>query len=259
MKHVRFSRIVIFSLLLTVTSIQAATSVALFFDKQQMTTTEFFVSHQEIPADKGFAAKIYPIVQNLCQKAGMQQPKLYVYKGKNEQAEINMCAYFEGINKPCIAAGQKLLSHWEQGFFTDKEMEAIYAHEMSHLKSHHMIKTLCWKVGIGLLSDPLSLNINLFPLVSCKHLAGCAVDRSYEKAADQAACTFIDDRNNLINALIKLDLLTASSSKAKPSFEQWRAAVLHTDDGILHQVKTLISDHPSLRQRINSIQQNLAG
>lgn len=190
-----------------------------------------------------FNPTLYATVQRLAQAMGITTPKDIVIFGGNSTSkklsqftgmDAQLNAFSRGDSKNgSILIGDALLTH-----LTYKELTAVIAHELGHSKHNHFIKIIVphligfyailggsiaaqtWLTMSQLSSAKKALGSFLGTITSIGALVWlnyhlCKVSQEYEKEADREALRVIDDKDDLIRALTKLEqLITANVKKS---------------------------------------------
>ncbi len=206
-----------------------------------------------MPASKGQITFLKEKIEELSKKAGLRSvPQLFI--SKNERlAAVNPFGYRINI-------GETMLSLWEQGKFTEADMEATLAHEIGHLMDFRhdsqsksfrnlLFESLWFACGI----TPLVLFLfspSLLILVVTVLLAlgwGYSlpwivrrVEVGIELEADRNAAFFLVDPKQLASALAKIN------SFGNPPRALGFAAKLSFMRGML--------THPTFKERLTYLQ-----
>ncbi len=99
------------------------------------------------PVTRKEAPKLYNIVENLAITAGLPMPRVEIIRS----GALNAYAAGLGPNDAVVAVTRGLLQE-----LTDEELEAVIAHEMTHIKNHDvrlMVVATCFAGGLTLLGD----------------------------------------------------------------------------------------------------------
>ncbi|HHS93690.1 MAG TPA: protease, partial [Campylobacterales bacterium] len=97
----------------------------------------YFYSHEQvlkhyhaIPIERYSARGLYAIVERLTQKANLPMPQLYIIP----DAQPNAFATGRDYNHAVVAVTEGLLD-----LLSEEEVEAVIAHELSHIKHYDML------------------------------------------------------------------------------------------------------------------------
>ncbi len=215
--------------------------------------------------DKKDNPRLYNIVENLSITTGLPMPKVYVV----EDAAPNAFATGRDPKHASVAATTGLMD-----IMSDKELTAVMAHEMSHVKNYDIrVSMIVFGLVcvVGLISDLafrmmfygsrrrdnegspvgyvlIMLAAVLSPLVAT--LAQMAVSRQREYLADASAVSITRYPEGMIGALKKLQ------SHSQPMKSQNIAAESMYINNPLRKgfFSNLLSSHPPLEKRIERLE-----
>lgn len=215
------------------------------------------VTKQQIP-------KLYNMVHNLAIKANLPMPKLYII----EDNMANAFATGRDHHHSAVAVTRGILN-----ILDDKELEAVLAHELSHIKNYDiLLGTLAATIAgaITMLArfafwfgggnndnrgNAIAglLLLILAPLAAI--LIQLAISRSREYAADNGSADITGRPHSLISALEKLH-----SAAKKTNAESINPATSHML--IVNPFKrdffaSLFSTHPTLEQRKKNLMKRM--
>ncbi len=150
-----------------------------------------------------------------------------------EQKQVNAFAWSVHPNIGFVFIGKKLIE-----ILSDDELEAVIAHELSHVYYNHVMQQLATNIVISpfILKNILTYKTQaLFvpAFISC----GCS--RAHERQADEKAAEIIDNPRSAANALDKI-------SKAVGYKESRPKTALGKG---LKFVEGIFSSHPSIHER----------
>lgn len=214
------------------------------------------------PITKQDNRRFYNIVENLALTAGLPMPKVYII---NDPAP-NAFASGRDPQHALVAATTGLLD-----IMDDKELTAVMAHEMSHVKNYDIrvsMITFGLVCIVGLVSD-LGLRLVLFnddddrspvglimmllvaiisPVAAA--IAQMAVSREREYLADASAVNLTRYPEGMISALKKLD------THGRPMRRQNSATEAMYINNPLRKglVNNLFSTHPPIEKRIERLE-----
>ena len=216
----------------------------------------------------------YTVTENLAMSQRMPMPKLYVI---NDTA-MNAFATGRDPNHAVVCATTGLLARLERS-----EVEAVIAHELSHIKNYDMLLMSVVTILVGLISlladwmlrmsrwggrrdrDGVGqvqmammavgfLMALLSPLIA--QLIQLAISRRREYFADASAIGMTKNPNGLINALRKLDQDREPLEAAnKATAHLYIANPLKNTHGAIGMFANLFQTHPPIEQRIAQLQQ----
>lgn len=209
--------------------------------------------------------RLYKIVENLSLSAGLPMPEVYII---NDPAP-NAFATGRDPNHALVAATTGLLD-----IMDDKELAAVMAHEMSHVKNYDIrvsMTVFALTCVIGVLADfasrlmfygdrrrddegspiaylLLALVAIFAPLIAL--LARQAVSREREYLADASAVNLTRYPDGMINALKKLETHSRPMKNQNPATE-----ALYINNPLRSGgLSNLFSTHPPLEKRIERLE-----
>lgn len=206
--------------------------------------------------------RLYNAVENLSITTGLPMPKVYIV---NDPAP-NAFATGRDPKSAIVAATTGLLD-----IMDDNELNAVMAHEMSHVKNYDIrvsMITFGLVCLVGLISDiglrlmyvtddddrsPVGAVIMLITAIFAPlaaSLAQLAVSRQREFLADASAVNITRHPDGMISALKKLD------EHARPMRHQNAAAeALYINSGLKKgAIANLFSTHPPIEKRIERLE-----
>lgn len=204
---------------------------------------------------------LYTIVQNLTAKAGMKMPKIYIIP----QAQPNAFATGRNQNNAVVGLNAGILQVLDR-----EELEAVIAHELTHIKSKDiLIGSVAAVLGstISILANMLYfgmaggrssererspvfdlLFILFAPFVAL--LIQTAISRSREYNADKGAVE-LTDKQSMISALEKIHGI---GKQIPADINPARAHMYIFNPLSGSWIRDILSTHPSLDKRISYIQ-----
>lgn len=206
--------------------------------------------------------KLYNAVENISITTGLPMPKVYII----EDPAPNAFATGRDPKHAIVAATTGLLDIMDKS-----ELEAVMAHEMSHVKNYDIrvsMITFGLVCLVGLISDiglrlmyitddddrsPVGAVIMLITAIFAPlaaSLAQLAVSRQREFLADASAVNITRHPDGMISALKKLD------EHARPMRHQNAAAeALYINSGLKKgAIANLFSTHPPIEKRIERLE-----
>ena len=213
--------------------------------------------------EKSENPRYYKIIEQLASENNLPMPKVYIM----DEPAPNAFATGRDPAHSCVAATSGLLE-----IMDDKELKAVMAHEMSHVKKYDIrVSMIVFGLAaiVGLISDlglrmlfwnnrdeednsPVGVLFALFTLILAPFVATMiqlAVSRQREYLADASAANMTSN-DDMINALRKLD------THHRPMRQQNVAAEALFIDGPLKKsvISKLFATHPSLDARIERLE-----
>lgn len=206
--------------------------------------------------------KLYNAVENLTLTAGLPMPKVYIIDDKAP----NAFATGRDPKHAVVAATTGLLD-----IMDDKELTAVMAHEISHVKNYD-IRVSCITFGlvclIGLLSDlglrmfyigddddrsPVGFIVVLITAIFAPlaaSIAQMAVSREREYLADASAVNITRYPEGMISALKKLETHSRPMRRQNPATE-----ALYINEPMKKGFfSNLFSTHPPIEKRIERLE-----
>ena len=195
--------------------------------------------------------KLCEFTNKLSNKLQLQAPNVFIFYAKKPKLEYNAFATYLKTDKPIVAFGDLLTQRWQEGWFTDQEIEAILAHELCHIKYRHLLKA---GVLNAILTGPSLISRITIPNPSPKDLITHTYSRKQEREADKKAIEVIDDPLNLLTALVKLQCLNTKTSTTKEDFdynyEITQDEMISEKNNFLSSLIELLSTHPLTSKRM---------
>ncbi|MBQ3468178.1 zinc metalloprotease HtpX [Candidatus Saccharibacteria bacterium] len=206
--------------------------------------------------------KLYNAVENLTLTAGLPMPKVYIIDDKAP----NAFATGRDPKHAVVAVTTGLLD-----IMDDKELTAVMAHEISHVKNYD-IRVSCITFGlvclIGLLSDlglrmfyigddddrsPVGFIVVLITAIFAPlaaSIAQMAVSREREYLADASAVNITRYPEGMISALKKLETHSRPMRRQNPATE-----ALYINEPMKKGFfSNLFSTHPPIEKRIERLE-----
>ncbi|MDP3990967.1 MAG: M48 family metalloprotease [Candidatus Nealsonbacteria bacterium] len=239
---------VIFSVLMSFISYWFSDKIVLKIARAQE------IKETEIP-------EIYKIVKNLCLKANLPLPKLYLIR----EQQPNAFATGRNKNHAAVALTQGLLTK-----LNSQELEGVISHELSHIQNKDMLLQTMVVVLVGFVailsrmflwgqifggrrsgSGPLMIlglaAAILAPLAAM--LIQLAISRKREFLADASAAHITLNPNSLASALEKI-----SADKSPMKCAQQATAHLYISNPLKgHGLTKLFMTHPPTGDRVRAL------
>jgi heat shock protein HtpX len=225
--------------------------------------------HRAQPVSRAEAPTIYAIVERLTQRAGMPMPRVYVIPS----ASANAFATGRNPHHAAVAVTEGILQ-----ILSEPQLEAVLAHELSHVKNRDILISTIAAAVAGLVSTighvmqwGLMLGglggrdddrrggglealawIIIAPIMAV--LIQLAISRSREFGADASGAALSGHPENLAAALARLE----ESQQVRP-YEFAGPATAHLFivnplHGAAARFMNLLSTHPPTEERIRRLQ-----
>jgi heat shock protein HtpX len=215
-----------------------------------------------VPVSEAQMPDYYAVVRDLCTRANLPMPRLYVTPDR----QPNAFATGRNPNHAAVAVTQGILEicSWD-------EMRGVLAHEMSHVGNRDiLISSVAATIAMAItllarmaawgglfMGGREDEGENIFELLALIILAPLAatllqlaLSRSREYEADRSGARLIGDGEPLATALAKLD--AASKQIPMPTARREMAGlyIVNPLAGMNVSLKGLFSDHPPTEDRI---------
>jgi len=208
---------------------------------------------------------LYNIVEGLAIASGNPVPKIYIMKSN----EINAFATGRDPQNAVICVSVGALQN-----LTKREMEAVIAHEMSHINNYDIRFVTLVVVLVGLIAiisemflrslwlsgnnDNKNAGILLIgilfaviaPIVA--NLVQLAISRKREYMADAGAVMLVRDNAGMISALKKIDSYYKNVGESVVNKEVSTMMIANPFSG--KTLSTLFSTHPPIEDRIKALE-----
>ena len=223
--------------------------------------TQVLKHYHAVPVDRDHATGLYEIVERLTQRADLPMPALYIIP----EEQPNAFATGRNYENAAVAVTEGLLN-----LMTKEEVEAVIAHELSHIKHYDMLigtvtATIAGAIamlaqfglffGGGRDRPNLIITIALMlimPLVAS--VIQMTVSRNREFMADAGAAKITGHPEWLQSALAKLDNYAAKTVMHDADPQTAHMFIINPFTGKDMSLKQLFSTHPSTQQRIERLE-----
>ena len=216
-----------------------------------------------VPVSEAQMPDYYAVVRDLCTRADLPMPRLYVTPDR----QPNAFATGRNPDHAAVAVTQGILE-----ICTWDEMRGVLAHEMSHVGNRDILissvaATLAMAItllarfaawgGLFFGGDRRNEGQNMFELLALVILAPLAatllqlaLSRSREYEADRSGARLIGDGEPLARALGKLDAASRQIPMPYAHREMAGLYIVNPLAGMNVSMKGLFSDHPPTADRI---------
>lgn len=209
---------------------------------QRLVRLPFMLSDAVVVTDQTMPT-LYAYVDTLCKKNNIATPTIFI---STKKSIFNAFAAKLFTSTGGILICQKFLLET-----SDREFEAVVAHEIGHIKHNHSNKTLLLTIG---LSIPVSYGINylcyqaklkynmpnifmkdMLNLYTVSLITSLIINKRFEKEADEFACKEADKAPGLIELFERIEAKDVVREK------EYQEACLYTEK-VLEDNKTHISN-----------------
>jgi len=225
----------------------------------------YFFSHEQvlkhyhaIPVDRHSAAGLYEIVERLTHKANLPMPQLYIVPDQMP----NAFATGRDQEHAVVAVTEGLLD-----LLDEEEVEAVIAHELSHIKHYDMLvgtiaATLSGAIAMlanfGMFfggdseerPNPIVMIVLMMVMPLAATIIQMTVSRNREYMADEGAAKMTGHPEWLQSALTKLDHYARGMVMPDAEPQTAHMFIINPFTGKDFSMKNLFSTHPSTEQRV---------
>lgn len=218
--------------------------------------------YHAIPVDRNHATGLYEIVERLTQRANLPMPALYIIP----EEQPNAFATGRNYEHAAVAVTEGLLN-----LMTEEEVEAVIAHELSHIKHYDMLigtVTATIAGAIAMLAqfgmffgggdkdrpNPIVMIALMLIMPLAASVIQMTVSRNREFMADEGSARMTDHPEWLQSALAKLDSYARGTSMHDADPQTAHMFIINPFTGKDMSFKQLFSTHPSTEQRIERLE-----
>jgi heat shock protein HtpX len=224
--------------------------------------TQVLKHYHAIAVDKNSAKGLYEIVERLTRRAGLPMPALYIIPDE----QPNAFATGRNYENAAVAVTEGLLN-----LLDENEVEAVIAHELSHIKHYDMLIGTVTATIAGAIS--MLANFGMFfgsgnrdrpnPIVTIALMIimplaalviQMAVSRNREFMADEGAARITGRPEWLQSALAKLDNYARRISMQDADPQSAHMFIINPFTGKDLSMKNLFSTHPTTQDRIDRLE-----
>ncbi len=230
----------------------------------------YFYSHEQvlehynaIPVTRGQAPEIYRIVERLTYKANLPMPQIYIIPDEMPNAFATGRDYEHAV----VAVTEGLLK-----LLDENEVEAVIAHELSHIKHYDMlIGTVASTIAgaIAMLANfgmffggndddrpnPIVMLILMFIMPIVATVIQMTISRNREFMADEGAAKITRHPEWLQSALQKLDYYARGMVMAEAEPQTAHMFIVNPFTGKEFSMQELFSTHPTTEERIERLEE----
>lgn len=217
--------------------------------------------YQAIPVDEHSATGLYQIVERLTQRAGLPIPALYVIP----EAQPNAFATGRDYEHAAVAVTEGLLE-----LMNEEEVEAVIAHELSHIKHYDMLigtVTATIAGAIAMLANfgmmfggdrerphPIVMIVLMIIMPLAATVIQMMVSRKREFMADEGAARMTGHPEWLQSALAKLDNYAKRMTLPEADPQTAHMFIMNPFSGKDINFRNLFATHPSTEDRIERLE-----
>lgn len=224
--------------------------------------TQILKHYHAIPVDRDHATGLYKIVERLTQRANLPMPALYIIP----EAQPNAFATGRNYEHAAVAVTEGLLD-----LMTEEEIEAVIAHELSHIKHYDMLigtVTATIAGAIAMLAqfgmffgggdrdrpNPIVMIALMLIMPLAASIIQMTVSRNREFMADEGSAIMTGHPEWLQSALAKLDSYARGTAMHDADPQTAHMFIINPFTGKDVSFKQLFSTHPSTEQRIERLE-----
>ena len=218
--------------------------------------------YHAIPVDRTNASGLYEIVERLTRRAGLPMPALYIIPDQ----QPNAFATGRDYEHAAVAVTEGLLD-----LLTEEEVEAVIAHELSHIKHYDMLigtvaatisGAIAMLANFGMLfggdrdrpSNPIVMIALMIIMPIAPTVIQMAVSRNREFMADEGAARMTGHPEWLQSGLAKLENYARGIAMHDADPQTAHMFIINPFTGQDISLKQLFSTHPSTAQRIERLE-----
>ncbi|HIQ27429.1 MAG TPA: zinc metalloprotease HtpX [Sulfurovum sp.] len=223
--------------------------------------TQVLKHYHAIPIDRNHATGLYEIVERLTARANLPMPALYIIP----EQQPNAFATGRDYEHAAVAVTEGLLK-----LMTEEEVEAVVAHELSHIKHYDMLIGTVTATIAGAIAMLAQFGMffgggrdrpNFFVTIALMVIMPLAasiiqmtVSRNREFMADEGAAKMTGHPEWLQSALAKLDNYARGTVMHDADPQTAHMFIINPFSGKDVSLKQLFSTHPSTEARIERLE-----
>ena len=214
------------------------------------------------PVDRRHASGLYEIVEKLTRRAGLPMPALYIIP----EQQPNAFATGRDYEHAAVSVTEGLLD-----LMSEEEVEAVIAHELSHIKHYDMLIGTVAATIAGAISMLANFGMffgggdrdrpNAFVMIAMMILMPLiamiiqmTVSRNREFMADEGSARMTGHPEWLQSALTKLDSYARGITMPEADPQTAHMFIINPFSGKDISFKELFSTHPSTEVRIERLE-----
>lgn len=225
--------------------------------------TQVLKHYNATPIDRGHATGLFDMVEKLTKKAGIPMPALYIIPDQTP----NAFATGRDYNHAAVAVTEGLLE-----LLNENEVEAVIAHELSHIKHYDMlIGTVAATIAgaIAMLANfgmffgnsnsedrpnPIVTMAMMIIMPLAASIVQMTISRNREFMADEGAAKMTEHPEWLQSGLSKLDHYARIGMLRGAEEQNAHMFIINPFLGMGGSIKQLFSTHPTTEQRIERLE-----
>jgi len=220
--------------------------------------------YNAIPVDHNSASGLYNIVFKLTQKADLPMPALYIIPDQ----QPNAFATGRDYENASVAVTEGLLN-----LMTDQEVEAVIAHELSHIKHYDMLigtvtatiaGAIAMLANFGMFfgggdrerpSNPIIMIALMILMPMAATIIQMTVSRNREYMADEGAAKMTGHPEWLQSALAKLESYASGTVMHDADPQTAHMFIINPFTGKDFSMSNLFRTHPTTEDRIAKLEE----
>lgn len=219
--------------------------------------------YNAMPVDENSASGLYAIVKNLTTRASLPMPKLYII----QDSVPNAFATGRNYEHAAVAVTEGLLN-----LLTEEEVEAVIAHELSHIKHYDMLIGTVAATMAGAIAmlanfgmffghsndedrpNPILMIALMLIMPLAASIVQMTISRNREFMADEGAAKLTGHPEWLQSSLLKLDNYAHGNLLHDAQPQNAHMFIINPFLGLGDNMQQLFSTHPTTQQRIEKLE-----
>lgn len=219
--------------------------------------------YNAMSVDENSASGLYKIVKNLTTKANLPMPKLYII----QDSVPNAFATGRNYEHAAVAVTEGLLN-----LLTEEEVEAVIAHELSHIKHYDMLIGTVAATMAGAIAmlanfgmffghsndedrpNPILMIALMLIMPLAASIVQMTISRNREFMADEGAAKLTGHPEWLQSSLLKLDNYAHGNLLHDAQPQNAHMFIINPFLGLGDNMQQLFSTHPTTQQRIERLE-----
>jgi len=229
----------------------------------------YFYSHKQvldhyhaIPVNRTQAQGLYSIIERLTYRANLPMPQIYIIPDDVPNAFATGRDYEHAV----VAVTEGLLE-----LLNEEEVEAVIAHELSHIKHYDMLigtvaatfsGAIAMLANFGMMfgdtedrPNPIVMIVLMIVMPIAATIIQMAISRNREFMADEGAAKMTGHPEWLQNALIKLDNYAQNMVLYDAQPQTAHLFIINPFTGKDFSMSQLFSTHPTTQERVERLEE----